>query len=92
VHAVARAAHASPSRDSVGLRAEGVKRLLDEPRRIAREVGTELAQVEVGRLLAHPPLSRAWPVQFGAGDWDNEADENVIESVTLTYDFFELIQ
>jgi hypothetical protein len=29
---------------------------------------------------------------FVAGDWDNEADENVIESVTLTYDFFELVQ
>jgi len=25
-----------------------------------------------------------------AGDWDNEADENVIESLTLTYDFFEI--
>jgi len=23
---------------------------------------------------------------------DNESDENVIESVTLTYDFFELVQ
>ena len=33
-----------------------------------------------------------WPVKFGAGNWDNEADESVIESVTLTYDFFELIQ
>ena len=33
-----------------------------------------------------------WPVKFVAGDWDNEADESVIESVTLTYDFFELIQ
>ena len=26
------------------------------------------------------------------GEWDNEADENVIESVTLTYDFFDLVQ
>jgi len=26
-----------------------------------------------------------------AGEWDNEADEVVIESVTLTYDFFELV-
>jgi hypothetical protein len=34
----------------------------------------------------------SWPVKFVAGDWDNEADENVIESVTLTYDFFELVQ
>jgi hypothetical protein len=37
-------------------------------------------------------LSRAWPVSFVAGDWDNESDENVIELVTLTFDFSELIQ
>ena len=37
-------------------------------------------------------LVRAWPVKFVAGEWDNESDENVIESVTLTYDFFELGQ
>jgi hypothetical protein len=35
---------------------------------------------------------RVWPVKLVAGDRDNEADENVIESVTLTYDFFELVQ
>ena len=45
-----------------------------------------------GTTLRRWSLSRAWPVKFVAGDWDNEADENVIESVTLTYDFFELIQ
>ena len=33
-------------------------------------------------------LTNAWPVKFMAGDWDNEADENVINSITLTYDFF----
>ncbi|MEB2314353.1 MAG: hypothetical protein OZ928_21130 [Polyangiaceae bacterium] len=27
-----------------------------------------------------------------AGEWDDESDENIIESVTLTYDFFELVQ
>jgi hypothetical protein len=31
-------------------------------------------------------------VKFVAGEWDNEADENVIESVTLTFDYFELVQ
>jgi phage tail-like protein len=36
--------------------------------------------------------SRAWPNKFVAGEWDNESDENVIEQVTLTYDFFELVQ
>lgn len=43
-----------------------------------------------GTTLRRWSLSRAWPVKFVAGDWDNESDENVIESVTLTYDFFEL--
>lgn len=37
-------------------------------------------------------LVGAWPIKFSAGDWDNDADEVVIESVTLTYDYFELIQ
>lgn len=45
-----------------------------------------------GTTLRRWSLTGAWPVKFVAGDWDNEADENVIESVTLTYDFFELKQ
>ena len=45
-----------------------------------------------GVTLRRWSLSRAWPVKFVAGEWDNEADENVIESVTLTYDYFELVQ
>jgi hypothetical protein len=40
-----------------------------------------------GIALRRWSLSRAWPVQFVAGDWDNESDENVIESVTLTFGF-----
>ncbi|MBN2192201.1 MAG: phage tail protein [Polyangiaceae bacterium] len=45
-----------------------------------------------GTTLRRWTLTRAWPVKFVAGEWDNEADENVIESVTLTYDFFQLVQ
>ena len=45
-----------------------------------------------GTTLRRSSLSLAWPVKFVAGDQDNESGENVIESVTLTYDFFELIQ
>ncbi len=44
-----------------------------------------------GVTLRRWTLVRAWPVKFVAGEWDNESDENVIESVTLTYDFFELV-
>lgn len=45
-----------------------------------------------GVTLRRWTLVRAWPVKFVAGEWDNESDENVIESVTLTYDFFEINQ
>ena len=41
-----------------------------------------------GATLRRWTLSGAWPMKFVAGTWDNESDENVIESVTLTYDFF----
>lgn len=43
-----------------------------------------------GSELRRWSLNNAWPTKFVAGDWDNEADENVIESVTLTFDFFDL--
>ena len=45
-----------------------------------------------GLTLRRWSLSLSWPVKFVAGEWDNESDENVIESVTLTYDFFTLVQ
>ena len=34
----------------------------------------------------------AWPKRFVAGDWDNDADENVVEQLVLTIDRFELVQ
>ena len=45
-----------------------------------------------GAEIRRYTIYNAYVKQFVAGDWDNESDENVIESVTLTYDFFELIQ
>jgi phage tail-like protein len=33
-------------------------------------------------------LIGAWPMKYVAGDWDNTADEVVIEQATLTYDYF----
>lgn len=44
-----------------------------------------------GATLRRWRLFNAWPTKFTAGEWDNEADENVIEMLTLTYDVFELI-
>jgi phage tail-like protein len=43
-----------------------------------------------GATLRRWTIAGAWPVKFVAGAWDNEADENVIESVTLTFDYFTL--
>lgn len=45
-----------------------------------------------GSELRRWALSGAWPVKFVAGEWDNDAEENVVESVTLTFDHFELVQ
>lgn len=48
-------------------------------------------QDRLGNELLRWRLVNAWPMKFVAGDWDNEADENVIEQVTLTYDYFERV-
>jgi phage tail-like protein len=44
-----------------------------------------------GAELRRWRLSNAWVQKFVAGAWDNEADENVIESIVITYDFFEMV-
>lgn len=43
-----------------------------------------------GTTLQRWQLINAWPIKFVAGEWDNESDENVIQSLTLTFDFFDL--
>jgi len=61
---------------------------LDEP-----EFKRDLDIVQLSRSGAEVRrwnVVQAWPTKFIAGEWDNEADENTIESVTLTYDFFDL--
>ena len=45
-----------------------------------------------GVTLRRWRIYNAWPTKFVAGDWDNDTDENNIESVALTYDSFDLIQ
>lgn len=37
-------------------------------------------------------IYNAWIKKFVAGDWDNDAEEAVIEQVILTFDYFKLIQ
>lgn len=40
-----------------------------------------------GEELERWTLVNAWPIDWTAGDWDNEADENRIEQVILAYDY-----
>lgn len=42
-----------------------------------------------GTELRRWTLHDAWPCEFEAGDWDNTADSNVIESLVLTYKYFD---
>jgi phage tail-like protein len=44
-----------------------------------------------GGQLRRWRLVGAWPKKYVAGDWDNDADENVIEQLTLAFDYFELV-
>lgn len=46
-----------------------------------------IQQDRAGGELRRWDLIGAWPVRWKAGDWDNNADENVIESITLAYDY-----
>lgn len=50
--------------------------------------GDIVQQDRDGSSLRRWRLTNAWPIKFVAGEWDNTADENVMESLTLTYDNF----
>ncbi len=41
-----------------------------------------------GTIVKAWSLFGAWPKVFTAGEWDNTVDENVIEKLTLCYDYF----
>lgn len=51
--------------------------------------GNVVQQDRNGKSLRRWFVSQGWPVKFVAGDWDNNADENVMESTTMTYDYFD---
>lgn len=42
-----------------------------------------------GSELRRWTTTNMWPSKFVAGDWDNEADENVIETSTIVIDTFD---
>jgi phage tail-like protein len=54
--------------------------------------GDIVQQDRDGSTLRRWSITGAWPTKFVAGEWDNDSDEVVIESVTLTYDLFDLVQ
>lgn len=43
-----------------------------------------------GSELRRITLVDAWPSKFKPGEWDNTSDANTIESVTLTYKYFDI--
>ncbi|HAM57968.1 MAG TPA: phage tail protein [Candidatus Rokubacteria bacterium] len=45
-----------------------------------------------GAELRRWRVKGAWPSEFIGGAWDNTSDENVVESVTLQIDYFDLVQ
>ncbi len=50
-----------------------------------------LQQDRAGNEINRWDLVNAWPTKFVASQgWDNDADENLMESVTLTYDYPEI--
>lgn len=42
-----------------------------------------------GEIVKRWSVIGAWPTSFTAGEWDNNSDDVVIESLVLAYDFFE---
>ena len=42
-----------------------------------------------GKTLMRWNVANAFGIKFVAGEWDNGADENVMNSITLTYDYFD---
>lgn len=62
---------------NVGLKEVGYKRHLD------------IIQLDRdGEPLKRWSIFNAWPKEFDAGEWDNGADENVLEKMVLCYDYF----
>lgn len=49
----------------------------------------EIVQIDRdGERVKAWSLFGAWPKTYVAGEWDNGVDENVIEKLTLCYDYF----
>jgi phage tail-like protein len=53
---------------------------------------TIVQQSRSGKRIRQWRITQAWPTKFAPGEWDNTSDENVMESVTITYESFDLVQ
>lgn len=53
----------------------------------------DIVQLDLdGTELRRWTLYNAWPTKFVGGEWDNNSDENTMETLTITYDFPDLDQ
>lgn len=53
---------------------------------------TVVQQSRSGARVRQWRLTQAWPTKFVAGEWDNTSDENVMESITVTYETLDMVQ
>jgi phage tail-like protein len=44
-----------------------------------------------GTALRRYPFFRAWPTKFNAGDWDASAEEANMQTIVLTYNYFDQV-
>lgn len=62
---------------NLGLKEVAIKRMAD------------LTQLDRdGQVLKRYTIFWAWPTDHESGEWDNTADENTIEKLTLAYDYY----
>ena len=56
---------------------------------VAYKRNADLVQLDRdGEILKRYSIFWAWPTEFVAGEWDNGADENVIEKLVLAFDYY----
>jgi phage tail-like protein len=56
---------------------------------VACKRNADLVQLDRdGEIMQRYSLFGCFPVEYTAGDWDNNADEIVIEKMTIAYDYF----
>ena len=56
---------------------------------VAYKRNSDLVQLDRdGEILERWTIYNCFPVEYEAGEWDNNSDETVIEKMVLSYDYF----